>query len=565
MTFPGRQWNAAMPIIAGFLVALAPGEARAQGQPVSMAPRTLSLADAIERAEGQSETIRIAEAAVMRARGNLARTRSQLFPQLYGSVQFQKTLISQFEEVAEASSGTGVPGPAVMSLCSPFIPSTATPAERAAALDQARTCPGQEENPLAKIFASENQLTLGLSASQTLFNGGRILSQSAAASAGRTAAEIGLTGERALLRLTVTEAYYDAALTERLASIADSSLVQTESALRQTQLARQVGNTSEFELLRARVTRDNQRPIAIQRRTERDLAHLRLKQLLDLPLDEPLVLTSDILDELPAPVQPIATLAANDRGALTAQHSAMVDSVIAASDTSTDARSSVRQAEQAVAAQRNLLRAARAQRLPAVTLSSQYGRIAYPPSGVPAWGDFFSNWTVSLGLQVPIFVGGRIRADEMLAQADLLEAREQYAQTRELAALDARSAISALEEAEASWAASAGTAEQASRAYTIAEVRYREGISTQLELTESRILLQQAQANRAYAARNLQVARVRLALLHDLPLGGTNAAASNAARQQRQQQEQQQQQQQSQPPQAAGGFTQNANSGGSLQ
>ncbi len=564
MTFHGRQGNAALPIAAAILLLLAPIAVHAQAIPASSARRALSLAEAIELAEKQSETVRIAEAAVLRARGNLARARSQLFPQFYGSVQFQKTLISQFEEVAEASAGSGEsPGPATMALCSPFIPATATPAERAAALDQARSCPGAEENPLAKIFASENQLTLGLSASQNLFNGGRILSQSAAARAGREAAEIGLTGERALLRLTVTEAYYDAALAGRLATIADSSLVQTESALRQTQLARQVGNTSEFDLLRARVTRDNQRPVAIQRRTERDLALLRLKQLLDLPLDEPLDLTSDILDELPVPVQPIASLAANN-GGLTAQHSALVDSVIASADTAADHRSSVRQAEQAVAAQRNLLRAARAQRLPSVTLSSQYGRIAYPPSGVPAWGDFFSNWTVSLGLQVPIFVGGRIRADEMLAQADLLEAREQYTQAREFAALDARSAIAALEEAEASWTASAGTAEQANRAYTIAEVRYREGISTQLELTESRILLQQAQANRAYAARNLQVARVRLALLHDLPLGGGNAGQSNAARQQRQQQEQQQQQQ-SQPPQAAGGFTQNANSGGTLQ
>jgi len=152
----------------------------------------------------------------------------------------------------------------------------------------------------------------------------------------------------------------------------------------------------------------------------------------------------------------------------------------------------------------------------------------------------------------------------MLAQADLIEAREQYTQAREFAALDARSAIAALEEAEASWAASAGTAEQANRAYTIAEVRYREGISTQLELTESRILLQQAQANRAFAARNLQVARVRLSLLHDLPLGNGNAN-QNAVRQQQRQQQEQQQQQQSQPPQAAGGFTQNANSGGTLQ
>src|SRR5687767_5311739 len=159
MKIPGRRRNAALPITVGLLVMLAPGRSDAQTVQASSARRALSLAEAIERAERQSETVRIAEAAVLRARGNLARARSQLLPQLYGSVQFQKTIMSQFEEVAEQSSGGGTPGPTVMSLCTPFIPATATPAERAAALDQARTCPGQEENPLAKIFASENQLT----------------------------------------------------------------------------------------------------------------------------------------------------------------------------------------------------------------------------------------------------------------------------------------------------------------------------------------------------------------------------------------------------------------------
>jgi hypothetical protein len=43
------------------------------------------------------------------------------------------------------------------------------------------------------------------------------------------------------------------------------------------------------------------------------------------------------------------------------------------------------------------------------------------------------------------------------------------------------------------------------------------------------LLLEQAQANRALAARNVQVARVRLALLRDLPLGaGTGAFGAPA-------------------------------------
>jgi outer membrane protein TolC len=99
-------------------------------------------------------------------------------------------------------------------------------------------------------------------------------------------------------------------------------------------------------------------------------------------------------------------------------------------------------------------------------------------------------------------------------------------QVKELAALDTQSASTELLAARAVWEASSGTVQQATRAYEIADVRYRNGVSTQLELTDSRLLLQQAEANRAVAARDLQVARARVALLPDLPLSATAAAAA---------------------------------------
>jgi outer membrane protein len=68
-------------------------------------------------------------------------------------------------------------------------------------------------------------------------------------------------------------------LADRLVSIAEATLDQADSTLRQTQLAREVGNQSEFELLRAQVTRDNQRPLVIARRADRDVAYLRLHQI----------------------------------------------------------------------------------------------------------------------------------------------------------------------------------------------------------------------------------------------------------------------------------------------
>ncbi len=121
-------------------------------------------------------------------------------------------------------------------------------------------------------------------------------------------------------------------------------------------------------------------------------------------------------------------------------------------------------------------------------------------------------------------------ATKLVARADVERRRPSCSRCEELAALDTRSAWAELLAARAAWEASAGTVQQANRAYEIADVRYRAGVSTQLELSDSRLLLQQAEANRAQAARDLQVARARVALLPNLPIGvgGTTSAAAAA-------------------------------------
>jgi outer membrane protein TolC len=302
--------------------------------------------------------------------------------------------------------------------------------------------------------------------------------------------------------LDVAAAYYDAALAERLLAISQATLAQADTTLQQVRVARQVGEQPEFELLRAQVTRDTQEPLVIQRRATRDIAQLRLRQLLELPLDAPLNLIT-ALDDV-------------DAGGVVRVAAELLD---VEPDTAVATRAPVRQAEQTVRTQEAQVTVARAQRLPAVSLSSNWSRVAYPESGLPSsWNDFRTNWSIAASLSIPVFTGGRIRGDEMVARAGLEEARARLSQTRELAALDTRNAQEELRAAEATWRASSGTVGQAEKAYQIADIRFREGLSTQLELTDSRILLQQAQANRAQAARDLLVARLRIALLPLLPL-----------------------------------------------
>jgi outer membrane protein TolC len=225
-------------------------------------------------------------------------------------------------------------------------------------------------------------------------------------------------------------------------------------------------------------------------------------------------------------------------------------------------RATVREAAEAVKAQKGQVKVARSERIPTLQLSTAYSRLAYPSSGLPSLADFSPNWTVTLATSIPIFQGGRIHGDRMVAESNLRDAQARLEQAREGAALDSRVALNTLRQAEATLAASAGTAAQAERAYQIAEVRFREGISTQLELNDTRNQLAQALVNRAQASRDVQVARVRLALLPDLPVQTATAGQTNLS----QQQQQQQQQMQQPPAQAAspsGGAGQTTPSAGS--
>ena len=494
----------ALAAFAALFLAFAPpsgAQERAAGLvPDSILSITLTLADAVKLAELKSHDVSIARAGVMRARGQELQLSSQLLPQLFGSAAYTKTLRSQFSALAspDTSTTTSPPGPCDQYLRDP----SATTAERLAGLEDAQLC-ALGSNPFGGFgnlgFGAANQYQLGLSLSQNIFAGGRIRSQIAAARAGRRAAEVTLASERAQAALTVAQAYFDAALSARLAAIAELSMRQSDAVVTQVQLSRDVGRTSEFELLRARVARDNQRPVIVQRRSESEIALLRLRQLLDLPLDARV--------QLVTPVE--------DTGAV---YVAIAPLRLSSGDGDVESRAPVRAARAGVDAGQASLRAVRAQRLPTVSLTSNYGRVAFPTSGFPSSGDFRENWTIGLGAQVPLFTGGRQRGEEMAARATLNESRARLEQTRDLAALDLRVQETSLAQARGAWEASAGTAEQAERAYSIAQVRYREGISTQLELDDSRLLLDQAQVNRATAARNLQISIVRVALLQDLPL-----------------------------------------------
>lgn len=461
--------------------------------PVPTGP--LTLEQVLEVAASRSESIGIAEAGLRRAAGDETRARSGLFPQLSFTGGYDRALASEFSGIFDNLSNSG-------------------------GSNNSDTAASDFSN---LPFGRANTWRLSLAFSQNLYTGGRVGRQRQLAQLGADTAQQGLSTARAQLLYDATQAYYDAALADRLIAIAEATVQQASETLQQVQVGFDAGTQPEFEVLRARVNRDNQQPVLIRQRMNRDIAVLRLKQMLDLPADADLKLADALEDERLAPPAVFAArVTAVEQSLVTAGRSTLTS--LNAGIPQPD-RTVIAEAVTAVRQSETSLKLTEAQRKPTVSLNSSYTRLAYPGnSDFPVFDR--TNWTIGASVQVPILTGGRQRGDEQVARADVDQSRLRLQQVKELTAVDTQSAWAELLAARAAWEASAGTVQQASRAYEIADVRYRNGVSTQLELTDSRLLLQQAQANRAVAARDLQVARARVALLPDLPLSGAQAAVA---------------------------------------
>lgn len=459
------------------IAALATPTSVAIGQQPLTNNTPLTLAEAWARAEAKSDHLAIAGAREDQARGSAREAGSFRRPRLAAFSAYDRTLRSEFE---------GITG---------FTPDSAAPTD-----DESAEIP----------FGSAHAYRAGLTASYTVFSGGRALAQSRAAATSRRVAEIGMVTTRAQVRLDVTQAYYDAMLADRLHRLAEWTLDQADSTYRRVALLHGAGRAPEFDVVRAKAARDRQRPVVIQRQADRDIAMLRLRQLLHTPANVGVVLPGDMLAA--APSAPAIRQSAD--GALRSP---------------TINRTAVREAAELVRRGEQLVDASQAGRLPSVTLTSTYERVAYPLEGKPSWNSSRANWTVGARVDFAVITGGRQQGSDAVAHAELDAARARLRLTQQLAELDTKSSLARLAAAEASLAATETSVEEADRAYAIALLRYREGVSIQLELSDARLMLEQARADQARAARDVSIERVRATLLTDLPLSSDASATEQSA------------------------------------
>ena len=377
-------------------------------------------------------------------------------------------------------------------------------------------------------FNQPNTYTGNLNLSQTLFQGGRLISATRAADELRKAARFDEREQRSQLTLQVERAYLQVLFADRMAELQDRNLALASSRLTQVEQFERAGRAARYDVLRSRVERANIEPLAIQAHNDLELALLELKRLLNVPVEQPVALVTKVDS-------------ASAAGLLAA---------IADTNVITD-RASVRSAELNLAAKRLGVAVARADFYPTISVFYQSGYLAFPalgqgfprstgalttdacPAGSVAGrvcqnGGWFSDQQVGINVSMPLFDGFRVKSNLDLAQAQTRLAEIQLRQQREAVSVDVARARAELRRSSAVFAARQQNSQEADEAFRLATLRFTRGLSTQLEVSDAQVALLTAQSTEARATYDLFLASADLARALGRPIPIPSSAASPA-------------------------------------
>jgi outer membrane protein TolC len=158
-------------------------------------------------------------------------------------------------------------------------------------------------------------------------------------------------------------------------------------------------------------------------------------------------------------------------------------------------RPEVLEAQAALRQNTELIRFERRARLPQFSLTGSY-TLTPDSSGLAAEDHM---WQVGAGMTLNVFDAGLIRSRVHQAQAARDTAAGALEQARQTVANDVRRALAVLRQAQLNRETTAANVQQAQEALRIAQVRYRAGVSTNVEVTDAQVALTQAQTNQVNA------------------------------------------------------------------
>ncbi len=283
---------------------------------------------------------------------------------------------------------------------------------------------------------------------------------------GFSAARYSYLDARDVVVLAVAGLYLQTVASQARIDAAQAQLKTATVLYNQAVNMKAAGVVAGIDVVRAQVQMQAQQQRVIYFQNEFEKQKLTLARAIGLPVGQPLLL-SDRMEYAPPPA-----LTLTDALALAYAN-----------------RSDYKSAQALVRASEAARAAAVAERYPSLLFNGNYGSIGPRP-----WNSH-GTFLASIALNIPVFQGGRVRADILQADAELEQQRARLADLRNAIDQQVRSSLLDLEAAGAQVEVARSAASLAALQLSQSQERYVAGVATSVEVVQGQEAVATAEEN----------------------------------------------------------------------
>lgn len=324
---------------------------------------------------------------------------------------------------------------------------------------------------------SHDQYSASAGLSQLLYSGGSVAAALKAAKEYRRYSLYETTQQNNKTIFDITSSFYELLYAANALQVARDSLKQLEDFEQQTQIKFDNGTSSEFDLLSAKVKVANERPQVIAAENTLDLTKEQFKNLIYEETTNFTVQGELRYDPIEVDLPNLCRLAQNNRPEI--------------------------QSMQSVIGMRlQDVRATQGEYLPKLYATAAY-QGSNPPSDAPVDDEWKWQWNAGLALSWDILDGGLRSSQVTQKKLEVENARAELIDLIRSINLEVNNAYLGLIHSREVVLGAQNSVDLAQKAMDIADVRYKNGLFTYLEYTDSNLSLTQAkliyyQALKAY-------------------------------------------------------------------
>jgi len=340
------------------------------------------------------------------------------------------------------------------------------------------------------IKIPKDNYNVGLAVKQPLFTWGKIFNAYKQSKLALEAEKQGLESAKQQVIFDTTKAFYGVLLADQLVKVTEMAVEQVQAHVKVAQDLVNAGMATDFDLLRAKVQLANIRSQLIKMQNMSKLAKDGFKNTIGLSLDADINLKGEITYR-PLEVD--------------------LDSLI---KTAMDRRPELKQLEIQEQIGEKIVSLAKAGNKPNLAFVYNY---TYK-SNADTIKDVFSqdkykwnnSWNLTFALSLPIFDGFATRARVNQAKSAVNQIKIGKEQLINGIILDVRSSFMSFQEAKELLKVQDETVQQAEESLRIANLRYKNGMITGVELMDAELAFTQAQTNYSNALNDYVIAIAKL-------------------------------------------------------